>query len=197
MRRALAVLAVAAAGLGSWLVLAKLEPALGGGLVLSACLEEAMKVLMLGMALVLGRSLGQAPGKALLLGLMAIGVFAAAENLAYLLAFQSPDILERLLWSEPIHLVSGLAWALGLGGLARGPDRLVARLLAFLGLGALALAWHLGLNLLAIGPLPSPGREGHGLALALAGLGNGLAIFMLGRSFVQRVIIGGFLYGED
>ncbi len=195
MRRILAALAVAAAGLGSWLALAWLEAALGGGLVLSACLEEAMKVLVLGLALVLGRSRG--PGRALLLGLMAIGVFAAAENLAYLLAFRSPDILERLLWSEPVHLVTGLAWALALAGLARGQDRIPARLLGFLGLGALALSWHLGFNLLAAGPLPGPGREGHGLALALAGLCNGLAIIILGRYFVQRAIIGGFLYGED
>ncbi len=199
MRRILAALAVAAIGLGSWLVLAWLETALGGGLVLSACLEEAMKVLVLGLALVLGRSQGQgqAPGRALLLGLMAIGVFAAAENLAYLLAFRSPDILERLLWSEPIHLVTGLAWALALAGPGRGKDRIPARLLGFLGLGALALSWHLGFNLLAAGPRPGPGKEGHGLALALAGLCNGPAIIILGKYFAQRVLIGGFLYGED
>lgn len=199
MRRILVALAVLGAGLGSWLVLASLEPALGLGLVLSACLEEAMKVLMLGTALVLGRAFGpgQGPGKPLLLGLMAIGVFAAAENLAYFLAFRSPDILERLLWSEPIHLVTGLAWALALALATRRRDGPRARLLAILGLGALALAWHIAFNLLASGPLPGPGREGHGLALALAGLGNGLAIMILGRYFVQRVIIGGFLYGKD
>lgn len=198
MRR---VAAVVLGGLGAWLGLSLLEPALGGGLLLSVLLEEGAKILMLSGALLLGRRGSKADS--LLLGLAAIVVFAAAENMAYFLAFRSADVLERLFWSEPIHIVCGLSWALALDslhGASQAPGAKLrkggARVLAALGFGILALAWHLGLNLLASGPLPAPGRPGHGTAMVAAGLANGFCILFLARYFAQRVIIGGFLYGK-
>lgn len=182
----------ASGGILAWLGLSALEPALAGGLAANVILEEAAKILVLGAAIIIGRNGPRA--RALLLGLVSIAVFSAAENLAYFLAFGSPDVLSRLLWSQPVHLVSGLAWALALFSLLDGPSP--RRLLPALAFGLLALAWHLGFNLLASGPLPQAGRPGHGAAMAAAGLANLLGLSALGRYFAQRVVIGGLLYGK-
>jgi hypothetical protein len=225
-RRHWPALAATAAGLLLYASLALLEPALGTGLEASVLLEEGLKCALLaafaamfmaagrGAALSRGGSekgLGLPPSvRGLSWGLVAIAVFATAENLAYFAAFPGRGILLRLSWSEPVHLVSGLAEASALWQLlgpgrkkptpprpARATAGRLARALAFLGL---ALAWHLGFNLLADGPIPRL-AAGAGpawrAALVGAALANLAAIIALAYNFAHRVIVGGFLYGQD
>ena len=100
------------------------ETVLGTNLSGSALLEELGKALLLlafgwcgtaraGHLSRQGRARARGLARGLSLGLVAIGVFAGIENLAYLLAFREAGVLARLFWSLPVHLVAGLLEALG------------------------------------------------------------------------------------
>jgi len=126
------------------------------------------------------------------LGIVAIIIFSAIENLAYQRAFPGGDIFQRLLWSEPVHLVTALAMAAGLSGSPvyadgtgtgrrsrrPGPDSgplEVGLALTF------ALAWHFAANLLAdAGP-------GTGM-VAFVALVNLAMIVSLSRLYFDRAM---------
>lgn len=175
---------------------------------------------------------GQA-ARGLSLGIAAIAVFAAIENLAYFAAFPGWGAAGRLLWSEPVHLVSALALSLGLlapaagrgaaAGLRAGAGRSAApaapgramgdrgspggggrgaarAALALSGGFALAYAWHLAANLAASGLLFPGAAEAPGGAARLLASGtilNAAALWALGRLYLRKAVIGGFLYGKE
>ena len=167
--------------------------------------------------------LGAARG--LSLGIAAVAVFAAIENLAYFAASPGWGAAGRLLWSEPVHLVSALALSLGLfplvsgrGGPAGRTDprramgdrgipaggpagRRAARAApAIAGGFALAYAWHLGANLAASGLLLPRAAEAPGGAARLLAAGsilNAAALWALLRLYLRKAVIGGFLYGKE
>jgi hypothetical protein len=193
-----AVLA-ALAGLLLYAAAAGLETVLDAGPTLSAILEELGKTMLL---LVFGwsgrvgasvrqRVLGLARG--LSLGLVAVTVFAAAENMAYLLAFQEAGVLARLLWSLPVHLVAALAEAWGVLILLRGRETsrraILGTLCWFAGL-CFACAWHIGANALASVHLAASTFAG-GVALAI------LLFLVLMSQFLKQAYLGGFLHGAD
>ena len=226
----------AGAGLLLYFLVAWLEHAAGTDLVAAVFLEEACKfMLLLGFATlapkVRPRRRKPAPGlpqgvEGLIWGLAAIVVFATAENLAYFAAFPGGGIFLRLVWSEPVHLVSALAeaeavWFLvrirkGSGGktpkgsaetqtgVAMPRPRtylgMVATAVSFL---VVAVAWHLAFNLAANGPIQALESSGDEAGLAwrsaiLAALISNLAAMAaLGYHFAHRVIVGGFLYGSE
>ena len=230
----------AAAALGAGLLLyflvAWLERALGTDLAAAVFLEEACKfLLLLGFAF-LAPKVGPRRRKAvpslplpvegLIWGLAAIVVFATAENIAYFAAFPGSGIFLRLVWSEPVHLVSALAeaeaaWLLVRMGQGRGgkvgreaavgrTEGAAPRPPAFLALAAraasllaMAAAWHLVFNLAANGPIQALEGSGDEAGLAwrsaiLAALfANLAALAALGYHFAHRVIVGGFLYGPE
>jgi hypothetical protein len=202
------VLAVTA-GLLLYAVAAGLETVLRTGLWSSTLLEELGKAVVL---LVFGgtwrntaragrtvrqarsRALGLARG--LSLGLVAIAVFAGAENMAYFLAFREAGVLARLFWSLPVHLVAGLVEALGTVLLFRCLERkpgFRARLggmsLWFSSL-CLACAWHGGANGLVSGHLASSTFLG-GIVIA------NLLFLVLLSQFLKQAYLGGFLHGAD
>lgn len=209
MRRS-ASLDAALAGLAGCLLFgaaASVERGLGLGPKGSACLEELGKSVLL---LAFGwfsqgaflernplrqarfRALGCARG--LSLGLVAVTVFAGAENLAYLIAFPEFGVLGRLLWSLPVHLVAALVEALSLLFLLRGWSletgprwRLAGCACAVGGLG-LASAWHATANVLVSEPLV-PGVFTGGVAISL------LLFLVLLSQFHRRAYLGGFLHG--
>lgn len=193
-------LSVVALGGGLYALFAIAEGMGGLGLVASALLEECGKfALLVGLAATAARkrnhaAIAKANGDALCLGLVAIGLFATIENLAYFLAFPARDILARLLWSEPVHLVCGFFEAAAAGVLATAARRRekasswLRPCLEAVSCIAFALAWHLGFNLLAAADPTGP-------AVAAAGLANLAALLAGGRYFAQRVLVGGFLYG--
>lgn len=203
--RALEPLLVLASGLLLWALLVILDRVAAGaaqallpglvraGLAASVLVEEGVKAL-----LILGYALGEGPREALRrrlggeldegeegaprwpgLALAAIVVFAAAENLAYLLAFPGPGVFARLLWALPVHLGAALAFIVAL---QRG--RAVGIALALL----LALGWHLSANLLASSG-PSAGLLALGAALSLLGL------LGLSRLWLHTVIVEGSIHG--
>ena len=147
--------------------------------------------------------LGAARG--LSLGIAAVAVFAAIENLAYFAASPGWGAAGRLLWSEPVHLVSALALSLGLFPLVSGrggpAGRSAARAApAIAGGFALAYAWHLGANLAASGLLLPRAAEAPGGAARLLAAGsvlNAAALWALGRLYLRKAVIGGFLYGKE
>lgn len=147
--------------------------------------------------------LGAARG--LSLGIAAVAVFAAIENLAYFAASPGWGAAGRLLWSEPVHLVSALALSLGLfplvsgrgGPAGRGAARAAP---AIAGGFALAYAWHLAANLAASGLLLPRAAEAPGGAARLLAAGsilNAAALWALGRLYLRKAVIGGFLYGKE
>lgn len=90
------------------------------------------------------------------LGIVAIIIFSAFENLAYLRAFPGSDVFQRLLWSEPVHLVTALAYAVALSGSpvsAEGPATATKRGLRSVPAAVLALlfglVWHFAANSIA------------------------------------------------
>lgn len=196
---------VVMAGLFLYGAAAGVEAGLGAGPAVSAVLEEFGKmVLLLGFGWrgwgstregrlprqIRARILGLARG--LSLGLVAVAVFAGAENLAYLVAFQEAGVLARLFWSLPVHLVAGLLEALGVIRVFRGLERaqgLVGVSLALASLG-LACAWHLGANLLLLEHLSSATFLG-GVVVA------NLLFLVLLWQFLKQAYLGGFLYGAD
>ena len=147
--------------------------------------------------------LGAARG--LSLGIAAVAVFAAIENLAYFAASPGWGAAGRLLWSEPVHLVSALALSLGLFPLVSGrggpAGRRAARAApAIAGGFALAYAWHLGANLAASGLLLPRAAEAPGGAARLLAAGsilNAAALWALVRLYLHKAVIGGFLYGKE
>lgn len=147
--------------------------------------------------------LGAARG--LSLGIAAVAVFAAIENLAYFAASPGWGAAGRLLWSEPVHLVSALALSLGLFPLVSGrggpAGRRAARAApAIAGGFALAYAWHLGANLAASGLLLPRAAEAPGGAARLLAAGsilNAAALWALLRLYLRKAVIGGFLYGKE
>ncbi len=147
--------------------------------------------------------LGAARG--LSLGIAAVAVFAAIENLAYFAASPGWGAAGRLLWSEPVHLVSALALSLGLFPLVSGrggpAGRSAARAApAIAGGFALAYAWHLGANLAASGLLLPRAAEAPGGAARLLAAGsilNAAALWALVRLYLHKAVIGGFLYGKE
>lgn len=147
--------------------------------------------------------LGAARG--LSLGIAAVAVFAAIENLAYFAASPGWGAAGRLLWSEPVHLVSALALSLGLFPLVSGrggpAGRRAARAApAIAGGFALAYAWHLGANLAASGLLLPRAAEAPGGAARLLAAGsilNAAALWALVRLYLRKAVIGGFLYGKE
>jgi len=147
--------------------------------------------------------LGAARG--LSLGIAAVAVFAAIENLAYFAASPGWGAAGRLLWSEPVHLVSALALSLGLFPLVSGrggpAGRSAARAApAIAGGFALAYAWHLGANLAASGLLLPRAAEAPGGAARLLAAGsilNAAALWALLRLYLRKAVIGGFLYGKE
>ena len=183
------------------------ETVLGTNLSGSALLEELGKALLLltfgwcGIARAghcsrqgRARALGLARG--LSLGLVAIGVFAGIENLAYLLAFREAGVLARLFWSLPVHLVAGLLEALGVVFLFRGlagerrPRARVGGVSLWLSSLCLAFAWHRGANLLISAEL-APSAFLGGIVLA-----NLLFLFLMAQ-FLKQAYLGGFLHGAD
>jgi len=191
---------------------ALVESSAGLGLLGSVILEEGGKFLLLAvLASAAARRDGRtAIGPALCFGLATIAVFAAIENLAYFLAFPSSDILARLLWSEPVHLVAGLAEAFAASALAdlpglirrsgRRDGRAIAENLATIALAAaFAPGWHFGFNLIADKAPTALFESGSPtfLALVLAVGMNATAFFMLLRYFTQRVFVGGYLHGSS
>jgi len=151
-----------------------------------------------------GKARGGA-ARGLSLGMAAIAVFAAAENLAYFAAFPGWGAAGRLLWSEPVHLVSALALSLGLFPLVSGrggpAGRSAARAApAIAGGFALAYAWHLAANLAASGLLLPRAAEAPGGAARLLAAGsilNAAALWALVRLYLHKAVIGGFLYGKE
>ncbi|HOX47714.1 MAG TPA: hypothetical protein PLG14_00905 [Spirochaetales bacterium] len=147
--------------------------------------------------------LGAARG--LSLGIAAVAVFAAIENLAYFAASPGWGAAGRLLWSEPVHLVSALALSLGLFPLVSGrggpAGRSAARAApAIAGGFALAYAWHLAANLAASGLLLPRAAEAPGGAARLLAAGsilNAAALWALVRLYLHKAVIGGFLYGKE
>lgn len=147
--------------------------------------------------------LGAARG--LSLGIAAVAVFAAIENLAYFAASPGWGAAGRLLWSEPVHLVSALALSLGLFPLVSGrggpAGRSAARAApAIAGGFALAYAWHLAANLAASGLLLPRAAEAPGGAARLLAAGsilNAAALWALLRLYLRKAVIGGFLYGKE
>lgn len=216
------------AGLLLYFLVAWLERAMGTELAAAVFLEEAGKsALLLGFATLAPRvrprerkPLPNLPRsvEGLVWGLAAIVVFATAENLAYFVAFPGNGIFLRLVWSEPVHLVSALAeaeaiWCFLLAGRGSGgrdgreaAPRQRARLgpvAMALCLLAIAVAWHLAFNLAANGPIQALEGSGDEAGLAwrsaiLAALfANLAALAALGYHFAHRVIVGGFLYGPE
>lgn len=188
------------AGLALYGAAAGLGTAGGGGPVFSALLEELLKAaLLLGFGwagrrmggednprrLARCRALGLARG--LSLGLVAVTVFAGAENLAYLAAYREAGVLARLLWSLPVHLVAALLEALGVLCLFRG--RLAGSAFGC-GLVALAMGWHAAANLLAAHRLAFPAFAG-GVAVA------NLLFLILLLQYLRHAYLGGFLHGAD
>ncbi|HUX41268.1 MAG TPA: hypothetical protein VMV83_08910 [Rectinemataceae bacterium] len=114
------------------------------------------------------------------LALSAIVVFAATENISYMVRFPAPDTWLRLLWSLPVHLAGAMALILALwrGGIAR-------TLLALL----FALALHLGANLIASGNL-APAILAAGILMALG------ASFAFGMIWLEQLIIEGIHIGR-
>lgn len=137
------------------------------------------------------RTLGMGLARGLSLGLVAVCSFAAAENLAYLLAFPEGGVLARLFWSLPIHLVSALLEALGALLWLRGPHRRpwVGPLAWVVSLAA-AVGFHLGANHLASSALP--------FSLFLSGVivANALFVALL-AVYLRQAYLGGFLHGAD
>ena len=161
---------VVVAGLALYGAAAGIEIALGANHNVSALLEELEKSVLIMLFGWLGiraraaswehspakqaRSLALGAARGLSLGLVAVTVFAGAENLGYLIAFPESGVLTRLLWSLPVHLVAALTEALGalclfhwLGGTGKLKRRL-AGLPIWIGTMVLAMAWHLAANLL-------------------------------------------------
>ena len=132
--------------------------------------------------------------RGLSLGLVAVAVFAGAENLAYLIAFQEAGVLARLLWSLPVHLVAALAEALGVLLLFRwrGSGPAEAR-------GRLPLVGE---------PVPglrlAPGRQPARLRITsplrpsrLGVVIANLLFLVLLLQFLRQAYLGGFLHGAD
>ena len=200
---------VAMAGLLLYGVMAGIESGLGMDLTVAAILEElgkAMVVLGFGWygrraahegplpRLAQRRALGLARG--LSLGLVAVAVFAGAENMAFLVAFREAGILARLLWSLPVHLVAALLEALGVVFLFRGMEgraNFRARLVGvFLWSSSLCLAgvWHRGANALVSVRLASS-TFAAGVVIA------NLLFLVLLSQFLKQAYIGGFLHGAE
>jgi len=216
------------AGILLYFLVAWVEQTMGTDLVAAVFLEEACKfALLLGFAIlapkVCPRRRKPVPSlpqevEGLIWGLAAIVVFATAENLAYYAAFPGGGIFLRLVWSEPVHLVSALAeaeavWLLvRMGrkvaagrpeGAAPRPQAVIAMAARAACLLAVAVAWHLAFNLAANGPIQTleGSADEAGLAWRSAILGalfaNLAAMAALGYHFAHRVIVGGFLYGPE
>jgi hypothetical protein len=210
-------LAIAGGGLGLYFLLALVEGLLGASPLGSALIEEGAKALLLALLAAWGfrkareripraelsrrefRTAISYAVRHISLGLALILAFATVENLAYFLAFPTGDIFGRLLWSEPVHLVAALAEALGSGAALRilsrgqGRRRLFAAFLRWLPWFLGAIAWHLGANYLAGGLAGEAFRQGP--PLLPGALANLIIIILVGRLYVRRLIIGGFLYG--
>ncbi len=198
-------LLVAAAGLGLWILLVILDRWVGGlalglapGTPFAAIagpvfVEESVKfaaivaIRLAANRITLAKSFG--PGAVIAredlprwpgLALSAIVVFAAMENISYMLRFPVPDTWLRLFWSLPVHLAGAMALILALwrGGISR-------TLLALL----FALGLHLGANLIASGALP-PAILAAGIVLALG------TSFALGMIWLEKIIIEGIHLGK-
>jgi hypothetical protein len=218
MRIALLSASALAAGLLLYLGAAVLEHGLGLEGASAVCAEEALKTCIIVIGSILGSRIGPRRGAGLmagkgarcglLWGLAAIAAFAAIENLAYFLAFPGGGIFLRLLWAEPVHIVTGLAEASAVGmatqlrgaAVRRGPSaRRGARgrpaALGFTAalLLAAAFSWHLAFNLAAGGDAGIAAKPG---PMALAVAANAVALIAFGRLFARRILIGGFLYGQ-
>ena len=197
-----------ALGVSLFELAAFVERRTGMGALPSAFLEEAGKAaLILGFGL-FGLRSERARRAALLsgarglcLGLVGVAIFVAAENLAYFLAFPEASVLERLVWTLPVHIVAALLEAIGalvllraLAPLPKGrkvePGELALGIVAF-GLALLgAAAWHWAANLLVLAGLST-----RNLVLgALTGSGLAVLLFTL---LLRRAFIGGFLDGTD
>lgn len=223
-------------GILLYFLVAWLEQTLGTDLAEAVLLEEACKLALILLFAVLEpelcpRSRKPAPDlpsavEGIIWGLAAIVVFAATENIAYFAAFPGSGIFLRLVWSEPVHLVSALAEAeaawfiLGLcgkidGKTGREPTKarppkaeagkppISGRLAVMACFLAAAVVWHLVFNLAADGPIQALERSADeaGLAWRSAILGaliaNMAALAALGYHFAHRIIVGGFLYGTE
>ncbi|MBP7264840.1 MAG: hypothetical protein KBB32_11730 [Spirochaetia bacterium] len=151
-KRALALAASMAAGLGLWAAarygvmaagsVSPLWPA-WAAVVLRAGVEE---ILRLGLALLAGTLVATtgSPRSWVLYGVLASAFMGLAENLSYLAAFPTADVYWRLGYALPVHVNAAAAYALALE-LVRRSGRLWVPAAA-LGLG---LGWHALFNLAA------------------------------------------------
>ena len=122
------------------------------------------------------------------IGIVAIVIFSALENLAYLRAFPGADVFQRLLWSEPVHLVSALAFAAGLSGSPvyeegrEPPSKAGRRGRRGAGIALpFALVWHFAANAIAdAGPGPA--------MVAAVAIANFTMIFVLSLLYFDRAM---------
>ncbi len=202
------------AGLALFGAAAGMEMAVGAGPTASAILEELGKAALLLLAGRLGilfragqilernsrrqaRSLALGAARGLSLGLVAIAVFAAIENMAYLIAFPESGVLTRLVWSLPVHLVAALAEAMGtlflfryLSDKAPGWLKKLIGTTTWIGSLALAMVWHIGANLLVSGHLTAS-------AFTAGMVTANLLFLVLLSQFLRQAYLGGFLHGAD
>ncbi len=115
------------------------------------------------------------------LALAAVVVFATAENLSYFVAFPGADMLIRLSWSLPVHLVGAMALILALENGRAG--RMVLAML-------LAVGWHLAANAIA--------STGPAVAVLAAGSAASLLLIAaLSRVWLKQLIIEGTVHGKS
>jgi hypothetical protein len=190
-RRAAPYAAVLLSGGLLYAAAALIEEASGSGLALSVLVEEGGKLLLLLLFALAAHSRGRGLGMALSRGLAAIAVFAAVENLAFFAAFPGGDILARLLWAEPVHLVSGLAEAIAVSALA----------LSWRGRRRAGLAAGLAADPGRAVRSAHPGRAAHETGLRRLGareaaeIGCGLSL-ALGWHYALNLLAGGGTLGQ-
>jgi len=128
-------------GAGLFFPVSFCERLLGSGILASVLVEEGLKLALF--LLLEAAALREPRGRESLYRypLYAITGFATVENLAYLLRAPTSSIYERLLFAFPIHLNTGLCFALAF--LPGRPSLYPAFFL-------LSLAYHFGLNTLAL-----------------------------------------------
>lgn len=158
----LLLIASVAGGAGLFFFLRSLEILIRGSPGINTLLEESVKLgsfLIMGLARRIHK--GRHGGMMLTPFFCIIG-FGVLENIAYFLRYPTSSIYERLIYSYPIHLNTGLLYSLAFQA---GKPLPIA--LAYL----FALAYHFGLNTLSL-ILPRPALYG-------IGIGNLILFFAL------------------
>jgi len=149
----------------------------GTSLLTSSLIEEGMKVcLFLALAVITRSGRGRLPGvkEPELLPLICIIGFAVSENSMYFLYAPTTSIYQRLFYSYPIHLNTGLLYTiiyLSLQPQAGAGQRTVTRVLAVCFGASGGIAYHFFLNVLALAV--------SGAAVYMIGGTNLLALMLL------------------